>query len=510
MHIEAIDDLDLAKQVALLLEQENARLLSRIEALTKELHALKGDERAQLEIELMKVREYHAQLEQRLFGRSSEKRGSDANASDDKNKKPHRGHGARPQTNLEERTEAHGFTEALGECKVCGDPVELWEGHHEDTEEITVLQRQFIRVKHRRHKARCSCYATIKTAPGPLRLIPGGRYSVAFAVHVAVAKYLDHLPLHRQAQMMLREGLIMDSQTLWDQIAALATLVTPTYDALRAYVVAKPLLHADETPWFLLAKKPVGKHFVWCVGAEDAAYYWIRGGRGAKHGGEVLDAYEGVVMADGYRAYETLASANQRIKLANCWAHVRRKFCEAEQHYPEQCKTMLDLIRALYAIEKSAPNPLGLSGLARDEALQVRGRLRTRASAPVIALIKHTAMTMHSPQGTALRGAIDYMLKLWPGLTVFLDDPLVPLDNNFAERQLRGPVVGRKNHYGSRSVRGTEVTAILYTLLQTAKLVRVEPHEYLSYVAALSLRDPGTSVFPHELVAEAQTATAAA
>ena len=108
---------------------------------------------------------------------------------------------------------------------------------------------------------------------------------------------------------------------------------------------------------------------------------------------------------------------------------------------------------------------------------------------------------------SALRNAIDYMLGLWPGLIRFLDDPRIPLDNNRVERQLRGPVVGRKNHYGSRSARGTEVSALFYSVLETAKLVGIEPKAYLAHAARIAIRQPGTSVFPHELI---QCSTAAA
>jgi transposase len=206
----------------------------------------------------MKLREQNALLQNRLFGRSSEKRdGSADKAASQKDEQP--GHGPRPQPELPTVDEHHGLEGQPGTCKVCGDAVEEWPEQFEESEEITVIARRFVLVRHLRQKGRCRCYATIVTAPVPPKLIPGGRYSIEFAADVAVSKYVDHLPLNRQAEIMEREGLLVDSQTLWDQIEALAGHLQPTYDALRAYIRAKPVLHADETPWYLLDQKPAKK-----------------------------------------------------------------------------------------------------------------------------------------------------------------------------------------------------------------------------------------------------------
>ena len=496
MRIDDIDDLAMARQVMRLLEQENTRLLTKLTELTDRLSKLLGSDGAtQLAIEIVKLQEEKALLEKRLFGRSSEK---ESQAGDGKKKRePKPGHGPREQPELPIDERIHDFDGAVS-CDLCGANVELWDGQFEEAEEITVIQRRFVITQHKRRKARCGCYATVVTAPGPPKLIPGGRYSIEFAVDVAVSKYLDHLPLHRQARIMEREGLVIDSHTLWDQIEALAKHLQPTYDALRGYVVGKPLVHADETPWYLL-EKPVKKWYVWCVTAEDAAYFWIRGSRSAAVGKEVLDGYCGVVVVDGYKAYDTLARENKKLTLAYCWAHVRRKFVEAEMFYPVECKVVLDLIGELYALEKQLPNPILLKGDRRREALELRAQVRKDRSLVVVEKIYQWATTQNALPQSALRKAIDYMFGLWGGLQVFLTNPLVPLDNNAVERELRGPVVGRKNHYGSRSVRGTEVSALFYSLIETAKLAGVDPKAYLIYATKKSIDSPGASAFPHVL-----------
>lgn len=499
VRIEEIADLSQAKEVARLLEQEITRLVSRIAELMRELAHLRGDEGSrQLELELMKLREQNALLQQKLFGRSSEKRGHDAAGEDEPESEAQPGHGPREQLALPVMPKRHDF-EAKVQCKVCGGAVEAWKDQFEDADEITVVERHFVIVRHQRQKARCGCYATMMTAPGPPKLIPGGRYSIEFAVHVAVAKYLDHLPLNRQAGMMERDNLVIDSQTLWDQIEALARHLAPTYTALREYVRAKPLLHADETPWYLLDKKPAKKWYVWCVAVEDAAYYWIRGSRGADVGREVLDGYRGFVVVDGYKAYDSLAKENPQLVLVHCWSHVRRRYREAETFYPDQCRAVLDLIGQLYAVEREVPKAASLDGEAREQALRLRGKVRDEVSRKIVAQIHEWALAQAALPESTLRTAIDYMLGLWPGLLRFLDDPRIPLDNNHVEQKLRGPVVGRKNHYGSRSKRGTEVAALFYSLLETAKLVGVDPRDYLIHATHAAILQPDTSVFPHEL-----------
>jgi transposase len=133
--------------------------------------------------------------------------------------------------------------------------------------------------------------------------------------------------------------------------------------------------------------------------------------------------------------------------------------------------------------------------------LALRARLREERSRPIIDALRNWAYETKPatlPQ-SSLGKAIDYMLSLWSGLTVFLADPWVPLDNNAAERALRGVVVGRKNHYGSHSKRGAEVAAILYTLFESAKLAGVDPHRYVLDATRRAIALPGTATLPENL-----------
>ena len=322
-----------------------------------------------------------------------------------------------------------------------------------------------------------------------------------FAVEVAIDKYFDHLPLERQARIMRREGLDIDSQTLWDQIEALATVLQPTYEALHRHVLAAPVIGADET-WWRFLQGPEGKRWwAWSVTSEDAVAYTILESRSQEAARQVLNGYGGIVIADGYGAYEALARAGPRFTLAHCWAHVRRKFVEAEPHYPAPCGEVLALIGQLYAVERACPRlDGGVDDRSRAEALRLRATLRAEQSAPIVAAIRAWAHRQRALPESSLGKAIAYMLGLWPGLTRFLDDPRIPLDNNATERGLRGMVVGRKNHYGSRSQRGTEVAALFYSLIESAKLCGVEPKAYLLQAVRAALANPGTVTLPHALL----------
>jgi len=496
--IEHISDLDTAKQVALLLEKENERLHKRIAVLLRELAKAKGqDGSRQLELELMKLQEEAAQLRGSLFGQSSERR--DPPKTDPTEPAPRRGHGPRKQPELPYVDVEHDLDEAERKCSECGGDLDEWPGQYEESEEITVVERRFVITRHKRKKYRCQCGACVLTAPGPLKLIEGGRYSIDLAIEVATSKYLDHLPLERQCRIMGREGLVVDTQTLWDQLWALSRHLEPTYLALREELLSRDVVHADETPWPLLgSKKRKGsrKWYVWCLAAPDAAFYRLRPSRSAKAGAEVLGDFEGIAIVDGYKAYQTLARASPDLRLAYCWAHVRRKLIKAEQFYPEEVGEAMELIGRLFELDSSVPNPERLEDEARQEAFALRAKVRDEQIRPVMMELRKWALRQRALKHSALRKAVDYMLGLWDGLVLCLDDPRIPLTNNLAERVIRGPVLGRKNHYGSKSERGTEVAAIFYSLLETAKLRGVDPKAYLAEATRTAIEKPGTVTLP--------------
>lgn len=188
--------------------------------------------------------------------------------------------------------------------------------------------------------------------------------------------------------------------------------------------------------------------------------------------------------------YDALEKRFASIHIAQCWAHIRRKFVDCESAFPKETEQILGLIRELYAIEDRAP-----PGREGDD---VRLQLRTTESRCVLARIQAWCVGVACTPGSSLAKAIGYLSRRWSKAALFLEHPMIPLDNNAAERAIRGLVVGRKNHYGSRSRRGTEVAALFYSLIESAKLTNVEPADYLRRAAEVALAG-AEPLLPHEI-----------
>src|SRR5437762_5276521 len=377
-------DLERLRQMALLLEAENARLHRRLGELTRALAQATGSTQAQLELEVQRLQKQLAARTRALFGPSSERRGG--GTRDDASSASRRGHGPRDQAARPVVEVVHTRPDDAAPCPQCGGTLAPWKEQYEEADEIDVVERSFRIVRHRRQKYRCRCGACVVTAPGPAKLVAGGRYAVDFAVSVAVAKYLDHLPLARQVRSMARLGLTVDTQTLWDQLLALSHHLTPTYEALGAHVLTAPVLGADETTWQLMEPGRSKTWWVWALARPDAVVYRLLGTRSAAGAATVLGDYRGVVLCDGYAVYRALAKrgggdrAGPTITLAHCWAHVRRQYLEAEPSYP-QAVDVLALIGELYAAESAA------QATAAGEPGVLLAERRARV-APVVAAIR--------------------------------------------------------------------------------------------------------------------------
>jgi len=497
MRIDQITDLEQMRQVASLLEAENTRLHERLETLVTQLAALQGKSGSELlQLELLKLQEQMAALQRRMFGRSSEK---SPHTPETQKSKPQRGHGPKAQPQLPIVERRHELAECDRACIICKGQLVPLGDQTEDSESVGVVQRRFVLVKDKRVKYRCcTCLSVVETAPGPVKLIPGGRYSLEFAIEIVVQKYAYHIPLERQVRMMMHEGLLVDSQTLWDQIQALERILNPAYVMIHAHMLSAEVLHADETRWMLLQKGGSKHWYAWALATDDAVYYHNDPSRGAKVPEEILKGFRGVVMADGYICYQTLAESHPELVLAHCMAHARRKYMDALPAYP-QCQVAVDLIKDLYEVERGLPALRGLVGAERERALQTRTEVRKKESEPLMEKLKAWALDQSALPGSLLDKALSYMLDLWPGLMRFVEDPRVPIDNKEVERDLRGLCVGRKNHYGSKSLRGTQVAATFYTLVETASRYGADPRAYLLAAARHALENPGSALLPWQM-----------
>lgn len=488
-----------------LLQHHNRALGAKIAELLRELAEAKGDSGFQ-QVRIAGLEKQLAKLTKQVFGPSTEQRPAgatdDGKSEDDKSKdekdkdekKKKRGHGPTKQPKLVVVDVDHKLDDADKTCPSCGGGLHEMKDQFEEAGEIDVLPMRFIYKNHRRQKYTCTCGSCIETALGPDKLVPGGRYSVDFAIYVVMSKYADHLPLERLVRMMARDGLVVTSQTLWDQIERLARIVDSVLPRLLSHILGHGVVGADETTWEMFDKKPgQGKSwYVWVLRVDSAVYYAIRDGRGHEKVESLLATFAGVLMCDGYAGYVKLANKYPRVVLAHCWAHVRREFVETEKTSPALCGEVLDLIGKLYAIEKKCRAPEG-------EDLATARDTKSREVIDEIVAWVYKAVPKCLPE-SGLHKAIGYMLNMWPGLVLFLDDPSIPLDNNGTERAVRGPVLGRKNHYGSHSLRGTEVAATLYSLVESAKLNDLEPRLYLRVAVRAGLRNE-TVPLPHEVKA---------
>ena len=492
MRFEDEKDPNILRQAAILLVRENQKLAKKIIELTAELLALKGGNSEQTKLRIAELERQIALKNHMLFGEKSERREGDEQdappAPPAPPKPPQKGHGPKAQPSLPIQEVVHELDEADKVCVSCGGALEVWEGQFEESEEIDVIPRRFVIKKHKRQKYRCPCGGCVETASAPVKLFEGARYSIDVAIEVAAEKYLEHQPLERQVRKMRREGLIVESQTLWDQLERLARPLAPGYEALVQYVLGRGVIGVDETRWPLLGKHEPARWHAWSIVAPDAVAYRILEGRSTEEARQVLGGYTGTVVCDGYAVYKSLAKTEGFV-LAHCWSHVRREFIEAEASFPVETKGVLDLIRGLYAVEAECK-----AGPEGDEERLAR---RQAKSKPLVERIRDFATTTPVVPRSSLDKAIKYMVGMWSGLTRFLSDPRIPIDNNHTERAERGVVVGRKNHYGSRSRRGTEVAALFYSFMESAKLCGVDPKAYLRTAIMAALRGDRIPL-PHE------------
>jgi len=251
---------------------------------------------------------------------------------------------------------------------------------------------------------------------------------------------------------------------------------------------------------------------MWVLAADDGFFCMTMPSRGTNAGRLLLRDYDGSLMTDAYVVYKKLAEEAKQDELALgkqrpwkpgfelyiCWSHARRPF-EKASHGDDDAEIVLDLIAKLYAVERRAKNEAGGDP---EELRRLRMELRASESAGIIKEIDTWRKAQVALPKTKMADGLRFLKNQWAGLTGFLENPEVPLDNNLAERAVRTPVLGRKNHLGSRSPKGAEVSAIFYSLLGSCRLVGVSPSRYLTVLVERRLRDEHYVMLPHEFAAE--------
>ena len=441
-------DIRVVRQVAVLLENHVQVLTKKLTEAHAKLAELTGQNDLQADLALVEA----------LAQAASQPTAPPAEPKDAPKKKdePQTGHGPSEQPGLAQEEMVCVLDEADRICPACGGELKHKESLDEHSEMVDVVEVRYVLRKVIRQASVCRCGGCVELAIGPERAIPGGRYSLDFAIKVAVDKYLDHLPLARQMRIMERHGLDVTSQTLYDQLHAVSKELLPTWEAIRRHILDGPVIGVDQTPWPDLEKKTAKPWQMWSLTNVGAVWHGIQEDKSAETFEKLLRGYQGAVVADMMSSHLSATKNMRGVTLAACWAHCLRKFREATETHPEAAYA-LARIEQLYDIDADATD--------LDHKLDLR---RTRSTA-VLEELKTWLLAHRTLKTTALGKAVNYTLGSWHHLQQFTTNARIWLDNNPTERSLRGPVVGRRNHFGSKSKAGTQVAAVFYTLMETAK-----------------------------------------
>ena len=470
-----------AVQRALWREERYRRVLRQVKQQASDREA---GLRVELEVAQAKIRD----LQQRMFGRKSERRsgGSEQQGESSVSRAPrgHQrgapGHGRTMLSHLPQRSELVEIDKA--QCPRCGLGLSIFPGT-EDSEVLEIEVQAYRRVIRRRRyqpSCTCGCLPGIVTAPPPARLIKRGKFGISVWVSVLLDKFLYGRPSNRLLQDLADHGLNMLPGTLAGGLQVLAALFEPLDQALVRKLRSESHWHGDETRWavFVELMGKVGhRWYLWVFHSKSVVHYVLDQSRSAEVlEGEFDGVESGILSCDRYSAYKKFARLHPGVLLAFCWAHQRRDFLVLANAYPELLSWAMgwvDAIAELYHL-----NALRLEAQA-DSAERAARQAALEQAVQRMADKRHGALadlTLAQPAAKVLQS----MEVHWPGLTVFVEHPWVPMDNNQVERDARLAVIGRKNFYGSGSQWSGQLAATMYSLLMTVKLWGLNARTWLS------------------------------
>ena len=444
---------------------------------------------AALEQEVAKLRGENRKLQDQLFGRKSESAAATdrSNHLDDPDDTPERrprgqrpgrpGPKRRDYSHLPVREDLRDIPESERVCPICGLPLTACGAEESEQIEIeTVIYRRIIR--RRRYQRTCSCSGPrTVTAPPVPKLIPKGRLGVSMWVAILLDKYASQRPTERLLQSWRLLGLDLSAGTVANGLHRLEPLFRGLYEALIARSQASAFHQADETRWLVFVAKE-GKighgWWLWVVGSAEVTVYILDPSR--SH--EVPETHfprnaRGVLLVDRYSAYKAMAQVKSGgLVLAFCWAHVRRDFVRVGKGWPELkpwALAWLRQIRDLYAANRrrlSAPEDVTADQEVRRIVETMRQQFLKQLADPGLQ--------------TPCRKVLTSLQDHWEGLTRFVDDRRIPMDNNAMERRLRNPALGRKNYYGSGAEWSGRLAAMLFSLLATLEMWGINARLWLT------------------------------
>ena len=378
--------------------------------------------------------------------------------------------------------------------KICACGCELSRIGEEVSEQLDIIPAKMQVIRHIRPKYACrNCEGveddgpTVKIAPVPPRIIPRSIATPGLLAHILTAKFVDHTPFYRQEKQLQRLGVEISRTSMCSWAMQVASASQPLLNLLIDEVLSGFLIQADETTLQVLlepGRDPTTKSYMWIFRRGDPdrpvliyQYHPTRGGDVAK---AFLFDFEGCVQTDGYSGYNFL-DYDENIRHIGCWAHARRKFTDVIKAQGKKRKSgsgdkALSYIRKLYRIEKEARE----NHLSSDELYQIR----QKDSKPILDDFKQWLVktSFRTPPKGLLGKAVAYTLNQWNRLVGYLEDGRLPIDNNMAENAVRPFVVGRKNRLFSGTPEGAEASALLYSLIETAKANKLEPYAYLRFI----------------------------
>lgn len=419
-----------------------------------------------------------------------------------------RGHGrSKPAKELPRKAEFYPLPEDQRSCAACHSPLNKI---GEETRSIMdyVPASVFVREQTCEKWACPKCQDKVVTSELPTLPVEKGMAGAGMLAQVVTAKYADHLPLYRQAEIFARQGYEVARSTLCDWASQSAGLCEPIYDAMKSELLKSKVIHSDDTPVPVLEtpsregppgeaesqaddpqghrKARLGRLWTW-VGDKVHAHVVFTYTPDRKKEGPIdfLTGWKGFLQADAYSGYDELYKSRGVIEVA-CWAHARRKFNDARQTDKDRGQAALAFIARLYEVERSA----------KEMSAQDRQALRQAHAVPVLASFKSwlDAQAMLVLPKSAMGEALTYALRQWSALCVYTTDGDLAIDNNAAENALRPVAVGRKNWLFAGSDEGGRRAAILYSLVASCKRHGIDPFAYLRDVISRVATHPQSKI----------------
>lgn len=363
-------------------------------------------------------------------------------------------------------------------CDACGKLM-TDSGMTEESEQLNVIPKKFEIIRWVRPKFRCSCHACIKTPAIPARIIEGSSYSDDMIIDVVASKYCDLIPMERYVQMASRGGLPgLPPQSLIELTHDFANFVRPVYMRIRDEVLKSRVIHADETPHKMLEGSDKKSWYLWGFSTPTLCHLDCHDSRSGDIAFDILkesscevlitDVYGGYDKAIRLTNVEREKTQKNFVTGANCNAHARRYFFKVRNDYRE-AEFYLDSYHRIYQ----------LNAESKEKTAAEITELRSQMISHFAAMKMQAEGEIESYPRGKFRTALNYFLENYIGLTVFLNDSEVSIDNNAQERLLRSHVVGRKTWYGTHSERGAKTAAVLFSVIETCKLNNVNPRIYL-------------------------------